>query len=331
MAEDAVVATIPDTPAAPAGETAPAAEWAGADIAEDEEIEAPAVEAGQDDKGEVKPGTAKAPEAKPKPPETPAFDPAEYGLDESYAHCKTPHEAMRLVESRRKQAEAKIAEQGTELGELRKAAKPPEKPAETPKVEEVKPWTLEDRRKLHEEFDERPEEVFAWLGQQIQGPIVQQLQTVVADVKATRAEIAELRGDVDAPIKQKATEEVAAFFAETPEAVPLRPAMVEMYGRLNEGRDANHSFPVYEADLFGLAQLEASDPAAFGEVFPLVASGKVRFEKAMKFIKGNTEALPKAAALDARTKVRAGAAAGKGAGAGPPALITSGDIRDGDE
>ena len=57
----------------------------------------------------------------------------------------------------------------------------------------------------------------------------------------------------------------------------------------------------------------------------------VRFEKAMKFIKGNTEALPKAAALDARTKVRAGAAAGKGAGAGPPAFITSGDIRDGDE
>ena len=330
MAEDAVVATIPDTPAAPAGETAPAAEWAGADIAEDEEIEAPAVEAGQDDKGEVKPGTAKAPEAKPKPPETPAFDPAEYGLDESYAHCKTPAEAFRLVESRRKEAERKIAEQGEELGKLRKAAeKPPEKPAEAAEPAE---WTPEQATVWQQLNDEKPWAAEAYRMQQTQAALQPVIEAAVTAATAPlKAEIAALRGDVDAPIKQKATEEVEAFFAETPEAVPLRPAMVEMYGRLNEGRDANHSFPVYEADLFGLAQLEASDPAAFGEVFPLVASGKVRFEKAMKFIKGNTEALPKAAALDARTKVRAGAAAGKGAGAGPPALITSGDIRDGDE
>jgi len=336
-----VTATPPDTQVAPVvkPDTAPA--WVGADIAEDDEVEAPVV-AGQVE-GEAKPDTAAAAALdKPKTPDTPAFEPAKYGFDESYAHCKTLEEAARLAVTRHKEAARKIAEQGKEIGDRRKAEEEAKAKAEAEKAKPAEPkvWTKEEleawRGEIQAAWDESPEVVIAKIQEapmQEVAALKGEIATLKASVKELTDRSATIEHRVDAPVVAQALEAQEKFFKDTPEAVPYRESgkLRGMYDRLNEGRSESNPFPVYEADLFGLVKLQETDPAIFQEVYDLVATGRVRYDKALKFAKGNGEA-PKPDGLAARTDARGRAAAGgKGGGVGRPALITSGDIADEDE
>ena len=344
MAETTDAATSTETQAAsrPGGDTTLAADWEGIDIGD--ESEEAASEAGGATEQETEPdgspetlkGTGK-PKATP-PPDTPAaFNPADYGLDESYRTCKTAAEAIRLAEHRRREAESKIAEQGKELGELRKAKSPPEpeKPPETPA--QAEPWKPEEVDHFHEEFVARPDAVVSWIVQQAQAPLVPIVQALQADVKrlmenneALKSESARMHEEfqqaASAPAVKAASEEMDKFYADTPEAVPYRESgkLSAMYDRLNEGRPPQNALPVHPADIFSLVRLEETDPQAFPEVFDLCATGKVRFEKALRVAREGREE-PGLTGLKGRTEVRAKAAAGKGS-SGPPQRETGIDI-----
>jgi hypothetical protein len=341
MAETTNAAPSTETQAAPRanGDTAPAEKWEGIDIGDEEAEEAgSATEQVTEPEGppETPKGTGR-PQATP-PPETPSeFNPAEYGLDESYRACKTPAEAIRLAEHRRREAETKIAEQGKELGELRKAkpAPEPEKPPEAPAKAE--PWKPEDVDRFHEEFIARPDAVVNWIVQQAQAPLVPLVQAVQAEVKklaesneALKSENARMRDEfhqaASAPAVKAASEEMDKFYADTPEAVPYRESgkLSAMYARLNEGRPPENALPVRPAEIFSLVQLEETDPQVFGEVFDLCATGKVRFEKALRVAREGREE-PGLTGLRGRTEVRTKAAAGKGS-SGPPQTETGIDI-----
>lgn len=283
--EQAVLEGAPATPATPAQPPAPA-QVAPKDI--DEVADKYRAELEPAPKAETPPEeTPPEEEVEPKKdePKAETFDPAKYGLDDSYKACKGIEDALREVarrervaQERHANAEKKIREQGEELGRLRHEAPKKETPAPTPAAESPKAWTAEERGKFHERFDEAPEETLGWLAEQITTPLVAKISALETSVTELQTENKALKGTVEhvqtAPATEKAVEAWGALVKDHPDAEALKAdwTLHRVYESLNADLpEAKHN--IAYGDIYEMAKLKTSDPAEFEALLPHMQRG----------------------------------------------------------
>lgn len=247
--------------------------------------------------------------------EKPAFDPAEFGLNESYAHCGSVQEAFALMETRRVEAARKIQEQGEELARLKKPAEPEKKPEQAQASE----WSAEDRQRFLDDFAENPDKALGT----VLSPMFKAMNDMAAELVALRADVTEAKAisakQQEAARKEGVDKEWTAFVAEHPDAQTpkMRQALFAVGSDVNGSAEPDKWLWFNTPEAYALAQVKATDAAEYKTLVRFIRGGFTLEEARAHIVNAKRagEANGKVLA-DKAKKVRQAAGPGGGGAAG---------------